>query len=171
MKAEELLKRYIAFADMDKDSPALRKRANALIRATREFQRDDVESHPAGSLSEKEALSWHESLRGSLDVMASGKPLGTQATRMSACFKNGEGVRLTTDYADSLSGTTLTLFFAMREAGVKAIVRCPGCDCIFPRIKGRRKTCSDRCRKRKSDADIRKQKEAVTKKRMARYKK
>lgn len=170
MTAEQLLKKYIDFAATDRDSPALMTRANAFVLNVRRFQYGDVTPPPDEELSEEKAMSLHENLSGLLDGAANGRGIMTSATYATGRFTNGEGAQIYTSHGYSLSGTILTFFILMRMARVKAILRCPGCGCIFLRIKGRRKTCSDKCRARKCAKNrTAEQKEAIKKKRQERY--
>lgn len=71
-----------------------------------------------------------------------------------------------------VDGLIFSLYLLMFITDVKKVIKCPGCHRYFFRIKGRRLTCSDRCRKRVSDANrTPKQIAWARKKRQERYKK
>jgi hypothetical protein len=71
-----------------------------------------------------------------------------------------------------IDGLIFAMYFLMFNIDVKRVIKCPGCNRYFFRIKGRRLACSDTCRKRKSAANMTPEQIAITKKkRQERYRK
>ncbi len=169
MTAEQVLKKYIDFAAMDVESPALEAKAEALIETVEEFftRPNDLELEER-TLDFVRELHWE--LSGHLDSFTHDRP-GAVVVEQVMLRSSGSTVHFS-HFGGAVRSYVWFMYMTIMQAKVKAILRCPGCGHIFIRTKGRRLTCSDRCRTRKCAANrTPEQKELLRKKRSKRYRK
>lgn len=168
MKNSQILKKYADFADMDRDSGSLKKKAIKLIDAAADalptFKK--IGDQAPGTF----AQDLHKEINKHITSMSAGEPAHVNVDGFQI-GSDGDGVYFS-QVGGGIADEICTMYQLMLRSGVKGIIRCPGCGKCFLRIKGRKLTCSGTCRQRIAAANrTPEQKELAKLKRRQRNKK